>query len=224
MMLKAYLKPLKELWFTVPSSASPQVISLGWTGITVAIGTPNSFLRVRLSSSALTSGNATGWLADGETEDYPVLSQALPLAVQLLDFNATLTRDKDVLLNWRAYADQDASGFEVERSKDQNTWENIGSINVNSASFTSDYSLLDQQPLQGKSYYRLKMVDRSGSSRYSKTRLIQLDQLVTKLRLYPNPVKKDVTVSFNSTVAQTATLTIRSLNGVAYGQKINYIE
>ena len=199
---------------TVPSSASPQVIPLGWPGIVVAIGTPNSFLRVRLYSGALTTSDATGWLADGETEDYPVISQALPLAVQLLDFNATLTRDKDVLLNWRAYADQDASGFEIERSKDQNTWENIGSINVHSASFTSDYSLLDQQPLQGKSYYRLKMVESSGSSRYSNTKLIQIDQLITKLRLYPNPVKKDVIVSFNSTVDQTATLTIRSLSGV----------
>jgi hypothetical protein len=199
---------------TVPSSASPQTISLGWTGITVAIGTPNSFLRVRLSSSALTTSNATGWFSDGETEDYPVISQSLPLAVQLLDFNATLTRDKDVSLNWKASADQDASGFEIERSKDQNTWENIGSINVNSASLTSDYSLLDQQPLQGKSYYRLKLVERSGSSRYSNTRLIQIDQLITKLRLYPNPVKKDVAVSFNSTVDQSATLTIRSLSGV----------
>ena len=199
---------------TVPSSASPQTISLGWTGITVAIGTPNSFLRVRLSSSALTTSNATGWFSDGETEDYPVISQSLPLAVQLLDFNASLTRDKDVSLNWKASADQDASGFEIERSKDQNTWENIGSINVNSASLTSDYSLLDQQPLQGKSYYRLKLVERSGSSRYSNTRLIQIDQLITKLRLYPNPVKKDVAVSFNSTVDQSATLTIRSLSGV----------
>lgn len=198
---------------TVPSSASPQIITLAWLGITVAPGTPNSFLRVRLSSSALTTSNATGWFSDGETEDYPVISQSLPLAVQLLDFNATLTRDKDVLLNWKAYADPDASGFEIERSKDQNTWENIGSVNVNSAAFTADYSLLDQQPLQGKSYYRLKMVERSGSSRYSNTKLIQLDQLITKLRIYPNPVKNDATISFNSTVDQTATLTIRSVTG-----------
>ena len=198
---------------TVPSSASPQTITLGWTGITVASGTPNSFLRVRLYSGALTTNSATGWLADGETEDYPVLSQSMPLVIELLDFTATLTRDKNVLLNWRAYVDDEAKGFEVERSKDQINWEKIGTVNLKTSNFTSDYSLLDQQPLQGKSYYRLKMVEKTGSSRYSKTRLIQIDQLNTKLRIYPNPAKNDVTISINSSMNQSATLIIRSIAG-----------
>ena len=198
---------------TVPSSATPQTISLGWTGITVAIGTANSFLRVRLSSTALTTSDATGWFSDGETEDYPVISQANPLAIKLLDFNATLTSDKNVLLSWKAYADNEASGFEVERSNDQNNWEKIGSINVNTSAFTADYNLLDQQPLQGKSYYRLKMIEKSGSSRNSNTRLIQIDNLITNLKVFPNPVKNDVTVSFNSVVNESATLYVRSLSG-----------
>ena len=198
---------------TVPSSASPQTITLGWTGITIAPGTPNSFLRVRLYSGTLTTSSATGWLADGETEDYPVLSQSMPLVIELLDFTATLTRDKNVLLNWRAYVDDEAKGFEVERSKDQNNWEKIGTINLKTSNFTTDYSFMDQQPLQGKSYYRLKMVEKTGSSRYSKTRLIQIDQLITILRIYPNPAKNDVTVSFNSSMNQSATLIIRSIAG-----------
>jgi hypothetical protein len=198
---------------TVPSSASPQTITLGWTGITIAPGTPNSFLRVRLYSGVLTTSNATGWLADGETEDYPVLSQALPLVIELLDFTATVTSDKNVLLNWRAYVDDEAKGFEIERSKDQNNWEKIETVNLKTSNFTSDYSFLDQQPLQGKSYYRLKMVEKTGSSRYSKTRQVQIDQLITKLRIYPNPVKNDFTVSFNSSMNQSATLIIRSIAG-----------
>jgi len=198
---------------TVPSSASPQTIALGWTGITIAPGTPNSFLRVRLYSGALTTSSATGWLADGETEDYPVISQSMPLVIELLDFTATVTRDKNVLLNWRAYVDDEAKGFEIERSKDQNNWEKIGTVELKASNFTSDYSLLDQQPLQGRSYYRLKMVEKTGSSRYSKTRLIQIDQLITKLRIYPNPAKNDLTVLFNSSMNQTATLIIRSIAG-----------
>jgi len=198
---------------TVPSSASPQTITLGWTGITVAPGTPNSFLRVRLYSGALTTSSATGWLADGETEDYPVLSQSMPLVIELLDFTATVTRDKNVLLNWRAYVDDEARGFEIERSKDQNNWEKIGTVDLKASNFTTDYSLLDQQPLQGRSYYRLKMIEKTGSSRYSKTRLVQIDQLITKLRIYPNPAKNDFTISFNSSMNQSATLIIRSIAG-----------
>ena len=197
----------------VPTSASPQTISLGWTGITVALGTPNTFLRVRLYSGALTTNQATGWLSDGETEDYPVLSSATPLAIQLLDFNATITSDKDVLLTWRAYADHESLGFEVERSKDQNTWENIGWVNVNTSAFTADYSLQDQQPLSGKSYYRLKPVEISGSSRYSKIRPIQIDHLLTDVKIYPNPAKNIVLVTFTSKASQPATLQLRSLSG-----------
>src|SRR5262245_8691203 len=183
---------------TVPSSPSPQTISLGWIGISVAIGTPNTFLRVRLYSGALTTSSATGWLPDRETEDYPVISQSMPLLIQLLDFGATVTREKNVLLNWRAYADEEALGFEIERSQDQKVWEKIGTVGINKALFTSDYSLLDQQPLQGRSYYRLKMIEKSGSSRFSNIRIVQIDFLVTAIKVYPNPAKTDVTLSFNS--------------------------
>jgi hypothetical protein len=195
---------------TITSSASPQTISLGWTGITVAMGTPNTFLRIRLTSSAITTSNATGWFSDGETEDYPVISSQYPLTIHLLDFNASLTRDKNVLLNWKANADNDASGFEIQKSNDQNNWEKIGWVDINQSAFTAEYNFTDQQPVQGRSFYRLKMVEKTGSSRYSNIKLIQLDQLITKLNIYPNPAKKDVAISFNSSVDQTAKLVIRS--------------
>ena len=204
---------------TVPSNASSQTISLGWTGITVASGTPNSFLRVRLYSGTLTANDATGWLSDGETEDYPVLSQSYPLAIQLLDFNATLTGDKNVLLKWNVYTDNEAQGFDVERSKDRNVWEKIAHVDVKESAFASDYSLLDQQPLAGRSYYRLKIVEKSGSSRFSSTRLIQIDQLQSNFKIYPNPVKNNATVSFNSTANQSATLFVRSMAGELMSKK-----
>ena len=96
---------------------------------------------------------------------------------------------------------------------DQDNWEKIGTVDLKASNITTDYSLLDQQPLQGRSYYRLKMVEKTGSSRYSKTRLVQIDQLITKLRIYPNPAKNDFTVSFNSSMNQSATLIIRSIAG-----------
>jgi hypothetical protein len=204
---------------TVPSSASPQTITLAWTGITVAIGTGDSFLRIRLSSTSLAGADATGWRADGEVEDYPVISSAAPLVIRLLDFTASLTKEKDVLLNWRAYADADAKGFEVQRSVDQVNWENIGWVDLNKSVFTADYSLTDQSPHQGRSYYRLKLVEKSGSSRYSAIRLIQIDQLLNKLKLYPNPANNSVTLSLNSTGNNPATLIIRSLSGQVFYKK-----
>jgi hypothetical protein len=198
---------------TVPSSASPQTISLAWNGITIAMNTPNSFLRVRLYSGVLTTSSATGWLADGETEDYPVISQSIPLTIQLLDFKASLTTTKNVLLNWQAYSDLEAKGFEIESRADQNSWQKIGLVAANSSNKTADYSFVDQQPIAGRSYYRLRMIEKSGSSKYSSTRIIQIDNLLTHLRVYPNPAQNNVTMSFNSESAQPATLRIRSIAG-----------
>jgi hypothetical protein len=198
---------------TVPSSASAQTISLAWNGITVAIGTPNSFLRVRLYSGALTTADATGWFADGETEDYPVISQSIPLTIQLLDFRATLTTARNVLLNWEAYSDLEARGFEIERSTNQAGWQKIGFVNANSSVKTASYSFIDQQPIAGTSYYRLRMIEKSGSSKYSSTRIIQIDNLLTHIRIYPNPAQNNVTMSFNSESPQTASLRIRTISG-----------
>lgn len=197
----------------VPSSALPQVVTLNWAGITVAIGTGDSFLRIRLSSTSFANTNATGWRADGEVEDYPVISSAAPLTIRLLEFNATLTNEKDVLLKWRAYADAEASGFEVLRSRDQVNWETIAWVDLNKSVFTADYSITDQEPFEGRSYYRLNMVEKSGSSRYSAIRLIQIDKLLNKLKLYPNPATSSVTLSLSATKNTPATIIIRSLSG-----------
>ncbi|HKC36055.1 MAG TPA: T9SS type A sorting domain-containing protein, partial [Chitinophagaceae bacterium] len=57
------------------------------------------------------------------------------------------------------------------------------------------------------------MLEKSGSSRYSNTRIIQVDKLITKLKIYPNPTKNDATLSFNSPTDQSAILLIRSMTG-----------
>ncbi|HET9432680.1 MAG TPA: T9SS type A sorting domain-containing protein [Chitinophagaceae bacterium] len=116
-------------------------------------------------------------------------------------------------MKWRAYSDNDGLGFELERSRDQHTWENIGWLDVNTSAFTADYGLLDPQPLTGKSYYRLKPVEKSGSSRYSTIRLIQIDQLLTDIKIYPNPAKNIVIVTLTSNASQPVTLQLRSLSG-----------
>jgi hypothetical protein len=170
----------------------------------------------------MTSGNATGWFSDGEVEDYPVISSQDPLIIELLNFDASLTRDKNVLLKWTAYTDNEASGFVVERSADQQTWKNIGWVEINNANYHASYDLLDKQPLEGRSYYRLKMVEKSGSSRYSSVRMIQIDKLEKEIKVYPNPARNNVTLRFISEDVENAVLKIRLLNGqVVLQNKLN---
>ncbi len=207
---------------SVPSNAAPQTITLGWTGITVTVGTPNSFLRIRLvgNGNTMTASNPTGWYDDGEVEDYTVISSAAPLTIKLLDFNAYLTQDKNVQLKWKAITHENAGGFEIQRSSDQDSWKNIGWKNKNDLSMNTDYNFIDQQPLQDRSYYRLKMVEKSGSSKFSITKWIWLNGVKKNITIVPNPVSDNTTVSFTGINAGTTKMNIRNLCGQVISSRL----
>ncbi len=57
---------------SIPNNASPQNVTLTWTGIS-GLTTGNTYARFRLSDSAsLTTSTSTGAVGNGEVEDYPV--------------------------------------------------------------------------------------------------------------------------------------------------------
>lgn len=74
-----------------------------------------------------------------------------------------------VLVQWTVSNQVDNAYFEVERSRDGRSYLGIG--RVPGCSLCSDlrnYSLLDNQPYDGLSYYRIKQVDMDGHFIYSK--------------------------------------------------------
>ena len=56
------------------------------------------------------------------------------------------------------------------------------------SSTTNNYDLLDQQPLPGLNFYRLKIMDKDGSFRYSPVRRINFNNNGDDVTVYPNPV------------------------------------
>ncbi len=198
---------------TVPSSASMQTISLLWSNITVAAGTPNTFLRIRLTSGSLTASNATGWYSDGEVEDYAVVSSNVPLGIDLLDFTAHVTKNKQVDLQWQAEIANKAQGFEIERSADNKTWKKIGWVTAKTGASNNRYELLDEQPLIGKSYYRLKLIENSGSFRFSDTKEVYLNSRGDNMILYPNPAMGQINILLMGSPSQTAIIRISTISG-----------
>ncbi|HNF30509.1 MAG TPA: hypothetical protein PLY81_09535, partial [Chitinophagaceae bacterium] len=60
----------------------------------------------------------------------------------------------------------------------------------------NEYSITDEQPLNGTSYYRIEAVDKDGKRTYTKTEKVQSKIENEKLKIYPNPAKDIVNVSF----------------------------
>ncbi len=117
-----------------------------------------------------------------------------PLPVTLVAFNAKKSSQK-VNLDWQTASEKNADYFNVERSIDGNDFKLIGKISAsgNSTSLKS-YSLIDENPIFGNNYYRLKQIDFDGSFIYSDIKTVYLGK-TSLLSMYPNPaVNKSFTI------------------------------
>jgi hypothetical protein len=86
---------------------------------------------------------------------------------------------------WNTAREINVKDFTIERSNNATHFISIGQVAATNA---AGYSFADQNPLSGVSYYRLKIMDKDGSFKYSKivtinTNLLhtQISQLLVKL-------------------------------------------
>lgn len=118
---------------------------------------------------------------------YAPNTDCAPLAVELINFDAVYTKEKNVLLAWQTMSEKNNSHFLIERSMDAVNFIVVGHVlgHGNSVAGIS-YQTHDEYPLSGTSYYRLKQVDFDGHYEYSEIRVVSTDE--SNVSLYPNPV------------------------------------
>ncbi len=117
-----------------------------------------------------------------------ITSEGTSLPVELISFSATLQNRKEVLLEWKTETEINNDYFIVEKSKDGINFEKIGEVDSKGNSTTTqEYSLLDENPFLGKSYYRLQQVDLDGSFEYSEIKTIFIGGQYSDILIYPNP-------------------------------------
>lgn len=74
------------------------------------------------------------------------------------------------LVKWETVYEENSDYFIIERSDNARTWNAIGRVEAaGSSSSVLSYSYRDFHPLQGNNYYRLRMVDKDGGSKLSRT-------------------------------------------------------
>jgi len=120
------------------------------------------------------------------------------LPVGLTLFTAKLINNKEVRLDWQTKSEINASHFNVERSIDAVNYETIGRVECTGGSIETNYQYYDRKPLSDVSYYRLKMVDKDGTSDKSNAETIRMKSFYA-MELYPNPSSKEVFVRMEKT-------------------------
>jgi hypothetical protein len=147
------------------------------------------------------------------------IPQCSNLPIELLSFTA-LPKDSNVKLNWSTASESNNAHFNLERSADGLNFTSIDEIKgAGSSAETLNYSLLDEKPLDGISYYRLKQTDFDGQTSYSDKKSVKYnfrDELVIKI--YPNPFSYETTFHTNREVKNSLLIVYDS-----YGQKVKQI-
>lgn len=113
------------------------------------------------------------------------------LSVEWIDFTATVTTDKQVMLAWKPISEIDKTVFFIERSADKQQWEVMQE--VASIENSTKYWVIDPIPFIGQSYYRLKQTDGNGGASYSTIQTVFVEStLEDKLLLFPNPMQDNL--------------------------------
>jgi len=115
------------------------------------------------------------------------LSWSSIVPVQLMYFRGKAEADR-VRLSWATALEINSSHFNVERSTDLKEFATIGKISSAGDSRQQiNYSFLDEAPLPGVNYYRLKQIDKDGTSDYSKIIAVSPQTDASQFVIYPNP-------------------------------------
>lgn len=161
----------------------------------------NQFTILSATAISGTFGAVTGLPANwyvNYTSTAVILTFGAVLPVELVNFTARLVGDA-VQLDWRTASERNNEGFYIERmTVEDGQWKKIGfAPGHGTTTETNDYSFLDERPLPGLNYYRLRQVDFDGHSEYSNIVRVELAGKGSPPVLFPNPASTAVYVQIS---------------------------
>ncbi|MDZ4838688.1 MAG: hypothetical protein SGJ04_01645 [Bacteroidota bacterium] len=128
--------------------------------------------------------------------DHMTIINTNPIPVKLTKFTATGVNNT-VKLDWTTVSEVNNEKFEVERSKNGFNFAKIAEVAGNgNYQGELNYSHIDEKPLVGLSFYRLRQVDFNGDFEYTPMVSIKMNQaenstLLAGAKVYPNPGTQD---------------------------------
>jgi len=217
---------LNEYWNITPSAAVTADVRLywkdgAWSGI-------ENLSDLRLAhyngsswdelSGATTSGTTSDGniLKTGVTSFSPFTLATIdnvsnPLPVSLVSFDAKKV-DNTALISWQTASEINNDYFILQRSSNGIDTEDIAKIDGNGNSNTLlSYSFIDEKPIYGNVYYRLKQVDYDGKYEVFYWRSLFFGHDI-EISIYPNPNTNNV-IYFESSESNNAQIQIYSVGG-----------
>lgn len=147
---------------------------------------------------------------------------AVLLPLNWLSFNV-IKQGNDALLNWAVANEDDNHHYELQRSVNGTSFNNIAVVNK-SVNGNSVYNYTD--PNIGNAdnpvlYYRIKQVNTNGRISFSDTRIVKLDSKENTINVFPNPATAGfyVGITLKNAGTQKVKLNLVNAGGQSVGSK-----
>jgi hypothetical protein len=178
--------------------------------------------QVKLKFELKTDGSVTkdGWFVD----DIGIVVYGI-IPVELTSFTA-IAKDDNVILNWITSTETNNMGFDIERrsTKSNSGWQKLGFIDgKGTTTEKSNYSFVDKNPAEGKSFYRLKQIDFDGTSKIYNSAELDFETVkeYSLSQNYPNPFNPSTEINYSLAKSGNVTLTIYNLLGSEIATLVN---
>ena len=168
------------------------------------IGSAHSGLTIIPATTSGTYDDASG-----------ILNIDAVLPIHLLSFTGERVSE-GIQLHWRTATEQNNDYMAIERAGPDFQFTEIGRVSgVGTTTEPQDYDFLDEAPLAGVNYYRLRQVDIDGTMEYHP--VIPVDFVepsrADALRAFPNPASEYIRAAWQAGNDQPATLRLFTTSG-----------
>lgn len=144
------------------------------------------------------------------------LHTTVVLSVNLLSFIGITTATNNVL-QWITSEEINIDYYEIMRANDGVNFTTIGKQISNNFLNTNTYELIDKNPLNNTNFYRLTIVEKDGTRKYSSIIRINGHTKNNQLTIFPNPVQENTNIIIP--FSKKGSYQISILNAI--GQKIS---
>ncbi len=173
---------------------------------------------IDITANTLTVANV------GSTDLYKwwiLVDKASVLPSHIYNFRATKAAD-DVKLSWSIDYDLEITGFEIERSNNGRNFSKISTETRRPVNTYNDYQLIDNNPYNGRNFYRIKQTRIDNSKEYTEVRMVDMGR-IADVRVYPNPShNRSVMLDMKSMPSGEYSVSLVDLNGkTCYSKLVN---
>ncbi|WP_157472233.1 LamG-like jellyroll fold domain-containing protein [Neolewinella persica] len=144
------------------------------------------------SATAGADGSATFGTGNGQTSfsQFILGFQSPALGAELIQFAASIRDQKVVDLTWVSANEENLAFYELQRSAEGGSYIPLAELPaVGNSTVNQSYAYVDEAPLRGRAFYRLRLVDVDGMETFSEVRSVLFQGLADRVSVFPNPLR-----------------------------------